>query len=360
MKLKVSYFGRAFKKAAFKYTFTTDKGAECTITDLSGAVIAIRVPDKKGVIDDVVLGFDDPKQYISNPGYLGALIGPVGNRIAGASYTFGGKKYSFTPNEGTTLLHSGSFGFHTLVWDSSAECFPEKGVLTLKHFFPTEETGWPGNLDVTVTYTFSENNSLRIDYKATTDAPSFMSPTNHTYFNIAGLTKRHLSLIDRQCIEVFADKYTAVKDGCIPVGNESVEGTPFDLRTPVQFKAGLANEETNEQMQIGCGYDHNFVLSNPLDLTGLRHAARVSDRISGRVLNVYTDMPCMQLYTANHLNRYNPDSGKRFTRRHAVCLETQCAPDSINRAGEEGFDVITLDKEHPFSSSTVYEFLVNR
>ena len=358
MKLNVSYFGKAYKKHAFKYTFTAQNGASCTLTDLAGAVMSIRVPDKKGKLDDVVLGFGDIKQYIGNPGYLGALIGPVGNRIAGAKFEFNGKSYAFKGNEGETLLHSGDFGFHTRVWDASAEIEGGKGILTLTQAFLESETGFPGNLCATVKYTFCEDMSLRIDYKIETDTPSFASPTNHTYFNIAGLGKKRIPSINRQTIEVFADKYTEVGEGCIPTGAADVSDTPFDLRQPVQLKNGLANEKLNAQMTIGAGYDHNFVLSKPIDLTGLRHAARVSDRISGRIMNVYTDMPSVQLYTANHLNRFNSDEGRRYTKRRALCLETQCAPDSIHHIGEEGFDAITFDKDKPFTSATVYAFSV--
>ena len=360
MKIKVSPFGKAFGKQAFKYEMITGKGASCVITDLAGAVIAIRVPDKKGNIDDVVLGFNDPKQYVKNPGYLGALIGPVGNRIAGANFTFGRKKYSFAPNEGTTLLHSGTFGFHACVWDSWIEADEGKAILTLKHDFLNEDTGFPGNLHVTVQYTFDEGNSLRIDYEAESDKPSFLSPTNHTYFNIAGLGGKRLPKVDRQTVQIFADRYTEVKEGCIPTKAALVEGTLFDLRQPKKLGDGFACEKQNEQMILGAGYDHNYVLSEPIDLTGLRPAARVFDRLTGRQMDVYTDMPCVQLYTANHLSRRNAQTKQSYGKRRALCLETQCAPDSIHHAGETGFQVMRVEKDKPFRSSTVYAFSVKK
>ncbi len=360
MIIRVTPFGRAYGKYAFKYTMITKNGASCAITDLAGAVVSLRVPDKKGNIDDVVLGFDDVKQYVKNPGYLGALIGPVGNRIAGAEFKLGRKKYKFTPNEnGTTLLHSGAFGFHTRVWDSSIEADADKAVLTLKQTFASAETAWPGNLDVTVRYSFFEDNSLRIDYHIESDELTFASPTNHTYFNIAGLhSGKRVPSVARQTVQIFADKYTAVAEGSIPTSAESVEGTPFDLRTPKKLADGFALERQNAQLTIGAGYDHNYVLSEPVDLTGLRRAACVCDRLSGRVMNVYTDMPCVQLYTANHLRRYNAAEKVTYGKRRALCLETQCAPDSIHHEGQDGFDVIRIDREHPFDSSTVYAFSV--
>lgn len=361
MKVKVRPFGKAFGKQAFRYLFTAENGAGCEITDLSGAIMHIYMPDKRGKLDDVALGFDDPRQYVKNPGYLGALIGPVGNRISGASFTFEGKNYRFTPNEGaSTLLHSGDFGFHACVWDSECVLTDGAAQLILRHSFPNSETGFPGNLDVTVTYTFREDCSLKIEYAATSDAPSFMSPTNHTYFNLAGLSGKHIPRVDRQTVQIFADRYTEVGEGCIPVANIPVEGTPFDLRQPKKLKDGFALEKQNAQLGLGAGYDHNFVLSGDMDLMGLRRAAEVCDRLTGRVMNVYTDMPSVQLYTANHLRRYNPQQKRGYGKRQALCLETQCAPDSINRAGEDGFDVLRLDAEHPFKSSTVYVFSVKQ
>ena len=357
MKIQIAPFGSFNRQQAFQYTFTTSKGASCTLTNLGGAIISVRVPDKKGIIDNVVLGFNDVKQYAKNPGFLGALIGPVGNRISGAKFKFKNKTYKFTPNEnGTTLLHSVPFGFDRQLWDASVEATANRAILTLKHSFLNDDTGFPGDLDVTVKYTFTEENSLRIDYTAQSNAPSFLSPTNHAYFNLAGTGKARIPGVGRQNVQIFADKYTVVKDGCIPVKNESVEGTPFDLRQGVKLSEGFKHEKENEQMQIGCGYDHNFILSEQIDLTGLRAAAVVSDRISGREMRVYTDMPAIQFYTANHLRRYNAEEKRWYGKRKALCLETQCTPDSINHPGEEGFEVMTLDKDCPFHSVTVYAF----
>ena len=361
MKISVSPFGLYNKQPAFKYTFTTSKDASCAITNLGGAILSIRVPDKKGVIDNVVLGFDDVKQYAKNPGFLGALIGPVGNRISGAKFKFKNKNYKFTPNEGgVTLLHSVPFGFDRQLWDAEAEADGGMARLTLKHSFLNSETGFPGNIDVTVTYTFTEDNALRIDYDAVSDASTFMSPTNHTYFNIAGTGKKNVPSVGRQTVQIFADMYTVVADGCIPVKNAPVEGTPFDLRNGVKLSDGFKFEKENEQMTIGAGYDHNYILSEQIDLTGLRPAAVVTDRISGREMRVYTDMPAVQLYTANHLRRYNAQEKRWYGKRKALCLETQCTPDSIHHIGEDGFDVMEFGKGKPFHSATVYAFGVKK
>ena len=357
MMIRVEPFGKAGGEACQLYTLTNRSGASVGITNYSGAIVFANVPDKKGRLDNVILGFRDVKQYAKNPGYLGALIGPVGNRISGAAFEFGGKKYAFSPNEGeSTLLHSGSFGFHAGAWDAVAEADEKEARLILKRDFPNGKTGFPGNLNVTVTYTFNENNELGIRYEAESDEESFMSPTNHSYFNLGGLGLKHVPGVERQTIEIFADHYTTVDKNSIPTGTAPVEGTPFDLRSPVKLADGFAREADNEQMVFGAGYDHNFVLSGETDENGLRLAARVTDDRTGRVMKVYTDMPCVQLYTANHLERYNAAERRYYKKRDALCLETQCAPDSIHREGEFGFEVKRVAPGAPFSSTTVYAF----
>lgn len=357
MKITVQPFGKIGSQACQLYTLSNSQGAYVRITNYSGAIVALGVPDKKGRIDNVVLGFEDVKQYANNKGYLGALIGPVGNRIALASFEFEGQKYSFTPNEkGKTLLHSGSFGFHAGAWDAVAEAEEKEARLILKREFPHDQTSFPGNLRATVTYTFGEDNALAIRYAIDSDAPSFVSPTNHSYFNLAGLSAKSVPSIDRQKIEIFADHYTTVDADCIPTGCAPVDGTPFDLRAPVKLKDGFARQEGNEQMGYGAGYDHNFVLSGPVNENGLRMAARVTDDRTGRVMTVFTDMPGVQFYSANHLSRYNAAERRYYKQRHALCLETQCAPDSIHHEGEFGFDVRKVGPDAPFVSTTIYAF----
>lgn len=358
MLIRVSPFGKVGQKNASLYTLKNASGAFVQITDYSGAVVRIEVPDKKGNFDNVVLGFGDVKNYVKNDGYLGALIGPVGNRISNAKFTFEGKEYAFAANEnGTTLLHSGTFGFHTVLWDAECEADENAARLTLKADFPNEKTGFPANLSATVVYTFDNENALSIDYKIESDAPSFASPTNHTYFNLGGLSAKKVPSIERQTMEIFADYYTRVDANCIPIENAKVDGTPFDLRTPVKIKDGHAHEETDEQMKNGAGYDHNFVLSGEkCEKTGLRFAARVADKKTGRIMKVYTDMPAVQFYAGNQLNRFNAQEKRYYKPRHGLCLETQFTPDSINNIGAFGFDVVAITPEKPFTSTTKYVF----
>lgn len=351
MKVSVKAMGKAHL-----FTFENNTGASCSITDRAGAIVAINVPDKKGVIENVVLGFEDEKQYINNKGYLGALIGPVGNRIAGASFDFNGKHYEFPHNEnGSTLLHSGPNGWHSVIWDAVAEADENEGRLVLKHEFKSEVTGFPGDQKVTVTYTFTNDNKLSIHYHIDCDTPSFASPTNHTYFNIGGLGGKHIPKVDRQVVQIFADKYTVVDEKCIPVAVQDVTGTPFDLRNGKKLKEGFAVEKEDAQLTIGAGYDHNFVLGEGGEV---KLTCRVTDSYSGRIMDVYTDMPSVQLYTANHLNRYDAATKRFYKARQALCLETQCAPDSVHHADGDGYKTLYIDAEHPFDSVTTYAFSV--
>ena len=358
MQIRVEPFGQYMGKKCQLYTLKNASGAFVQITDLSGAVTHLEVPDKKGRLDNVVLGFSDVKSYAKNDGYLGALIGPVGNRIQGAAFTFDGKDYSFEANEkGITLLHSGSFGFHTRVWDAVCEADENKACLILTQEFLSKDTGFPGNLKAEITYTFTKENELKIRYVIHTDAPTFVSPTNHAYFNLGGTGAKKVPSIERALMEIFADHFTAVDENCIPTGTMKVDGTPFDLRKPVKIADGHANEETDVQMKYGSGYDHNFVLSQPLSPeTGLRMAARVTDERTGRIMTVYTDMPAVQFYAGNMLSRYNAAERRYYKKRQGFCLETQFTPDSIHHEGEEGFFSSRVTADAPFISETVYAF----
>ncbi|MBQ5769617.1 MAG: galactose mutarotase [Clostridia bacterium] len=358
MYIKVEPFGQVNGKKASLYTLKNASGAFVQITDFSGAVVRIDVPDKKGNFDNVVLGFKDVKNYVKNDGYLGALIGPVGNRISNAKFTFDGKEYAFEANEnGTTLLHSGAFGFHTALWDAECEADENAARLILKAEFPNEKTGFPGNLKATVVYTFDNENALTIDYKIESDSPSFASPTNHTYFNLGGMSAKKVPSIERQTIEIFADYYTRVDANCIPIENAKVDGTPFDLRFPVKIQDGHQHQETDEQMKNGSGYDHNFILTGEkCEKTGLRFAARVTDKKTGRIMKVYTDMPAMQFYAGNMLSRYNAAEKRYYKARQGLCLETQFTPDSVNNPGAFGFDTVVITPEAPFTSTTKYVF----
>lgn len=358
MKIHVEPFGAVKGAQCQLYTITNARGAQVKLTNYSGAIVGLTAPDKKGRLDNVVLGFDDLKSYVKNPGYLGALIGPIGNRISGAAFTFHGADYAFTPNEhGETLLHSGDFGFHAFAWDGECEVGADAARVIFTRDFPHEDTGFPGSLRAKVTYSFDDACELKIEYDIETDSPSFVSPTNHAYFNLGGTGAKSVPTVERQSIQIFADHFTRVDDKTISIAAAPVEGTPLDLRTPVKIADGLAYEHTDEQLICGSGYDHNFILAGEPDpKTGLRLAARVTDDRTGRVMSVYTDMPCVQFYAANHLNRWNAKERRYYKARRALCLETQFAPDSIHHPNEFGFQIREVTPESPFHSVTIYAF----
>ena len=342
------------------YILTNASGASVEITNYGGILRAVNVPDKDGKIGNVVLGYNDVSGYIPTSGYLGALIGRVGNRIAGGECTLNGKKLTLAKNEkGITHLHGGNVGFNEKLWDAT----PLEGIcqdqLILRYTSPDGEEGYPGTLRVMVTYTFTDENELMLRYEAVSDKDTLCNLTNHSYFNLNGEAGGRT--IEDHIFEMNCDTFTVVDKNCIPTGEQrDVTGTPFDLREPTRVGDGLAKTASDEQMSFGGGYDHNFNI-NDFE-AGLRFAAEVVDPESGRVMDVFTDMPAVQFYTANALKGVNPgSSGRVYGPREAFCLETQFAPDSINhpefidsvlRAGEKydfttifAFDVVGEDEE---------------
>ena len=334
-------------EAADLYILTNTSGASVEITNFGGIVRAINVPDRDGKLGNVVLGYKDVSGYEPVCGYLGALIGRVGNRIANGKCTLNGRELTLAKNEkGVTHLHGGDVGFDRKMWEAT----PIEGIcedsLILKYTSPDGEEGYPGTLKVMVTYTFTDDNELVIHYEAVSDKDTLCNLTNHTYFNLAG---EGSGTIYDHTMEIDADTFTVVSDEkCIPTGEmRPVGGTPFDLRKSVRIGDGLDKTQDDEQMRYGNGYDHNFNLNGE----GLRFACEVTEPTTGRVMQVYTDMPAVQFYAGNGLESVNPGScGRNYHKHEGFCLETQYAPDSINhpefpdsvlRAGEK-YDFVTI------------------
>ena len=311
------------------YVMTNASGASVEITNFGGIIHAINVPDREGKLGNVVLGYPSVEGYTPLNGYLGALIGRVGNRIAGGEFELDGEKYVLAKNEaGRTHLHGGDVGFDRKFWDVTP-------------------VGYPGTLKVMVTYTFTDDNQLMIRYEAVSDKDTLCSLTNHTYFNLEG---EGSGPIDDQVFEFNCDTFTVVDEYSIPTGEQrDVTGTPFDLREPTRIGDGFAKVAADEQLTFGKGYDHNFNINDPE--AGLRFAVSVRAPKSGRTMDVFTDMPAVQFYTANMLEGINPGScGRKYQPREGFCLETQYAPDSIHhpnfpdsmlRAGEK-YDFTTV------------------
>lgn len=338
-------------RAADIYRLVNSSGASVEISNYGGIIRAINVPDKNGSLGNIVLGYKDVSGYVPLVGYLGALIGRVGNRIKGGECVLNGQTLTLAKNEnGTTHLHGGSEGFDRKFWDAT----PVEGILAdsliLKYTSPDGEEGYPGTLKVMVTYTFTDENELAIHYEAVSDKDTLCNLTNHTYFNLAG---EGAGSVLSHAFEINADTFTVVDKDCIPTGEmRSVAGTPFDLRTPKTLLEGMLEMDFCEQLQFGNGYDHNFNLND--GDADLRFAAEVTCPESGRVLQVFTDMPALQLYAANGLTGVNPgSSGKIYQKHEGFCMETQFAPDSIHHAN---FPDSVLRAGEKYDFTTVFTF----
>jgi aldose 1-epimerase len=327
--------------------YTLSDGAyEARIATYGGVVVSLKVPDRNGKAGDVVLGFDDLDGYVNNfngpsDAFFGALIGRYANRIAHGGFTLDGKKYSLPLNNGANTLHGGPHGFNNVVWKGK----PITDGIELTYLSKDGEAGFPGNLTATVRYTLIKG-ALRIEYSATTDKDTVVNLTNHSYFNLAGqgdVLKHNLTL--------HASRFTPVDAGLIPTGElKKVESTPFDFRKPTAVGARISAGD--EQLHLGRGYDHNWVL----DSGGgkLAEAAEVYDSNSGRVMKVWTDQPGIQFYSGNFLDgSMKGKGGKPYEQHAALCLETQHYPDSPNHPD---FPSATLKHGERYHTVTVYSF----
>jgi len=333
------------------YTLTNSHGMKAAITNYGGIVVSLLTPDRAGHMDDVVLGFDNLDGYLKPEPYFGALIGRYGNRIGHAQFKLDGVVYHLAKNDGDNTLHGGLKGFDKRVW-KARDVSKGSPAVELTYLSKDGEESFPGNLSVTVVYTLTEANELKIDYTATTDKDTVLNLTNHSYFNLAGQGSGDIL---KHQITINADRFTPVDAGLIPTGElKSVVGTPFDLRKPATV--GTHINDDNEQLKLGKGYDHNFVLNRTGD--GLVPAARVTDAGSGRVMEVLTTQPGIQFYTGNFLDgTIHGKGGKVYGHRSALCLETQHFPDSPNKPS---FPTTGLKPGQTFRSTTVYRFAAGK
>lgn len=344
-------FGKMPDGAAIRiYTLTNSHGVEAKITNYGGILVSLTAPDRQGRMVDVVLGFDSLAGYLTNPGpFFGALIGRYGNRIGQARFSLNGTEYHLDKNDGQNSLHGGAHGFDKQVW--KGKLLPDGG-LALTYVSKDGEGGYPGTLTVNVAYHLTDADELRIAYDASTDKDTVVNLTNHAYFNLKGAGAGDILSHN---VTLNADRFTPVDSGLIPTGElRSVEGTPFDFRKPTAIGARI--ERNDEQLKLGKGYDHNWVI-NRLG-SGLTLAARVEEAESGRVLEVLTDQPGVQFYTGNFLDgTAHGKGGKVYGHRFGFCLETQHFPDSPNK---KTFPSTLLRPGQKFQSTTVYRFLVKK
>jgi aldose 1-epimerase len=327
----------------YLFTLSNQRGLEAQITNYGGRLVVLKTPDRAGKPGDIVLGFNNLAGYLGKNPYFGALVGRYANRIAHAEFTLNGTRYQLARNNGENSLHGGWIGFDKVLWDAEET---NSGVL-LRYFSKEGEEGYPGNLQVEVTYTLGEDSELRIDYTAETDKETVLNLTNHSYFDLSG---EGLGRIIDHEVTIHADRFTPVNANLIPTGElRAVAGTPFDFRRPAII--GSRIDQRDEQLTYALGYDHNYVLNGTGELF---LAASAVDHSSGRVLEVLTTQPGMQFYTGNHLDgTVVGKQGRPYGFRSGFCFETQHFPDSPN---QPEFPSTRLKPGEQFRTTTVLRF----
>jgi aldose 1-epimerase len=330
------------------YVLTNKNGLEAAVTNFGGILVSLRVPDRQGKLGDIVLGYDSLDGYLSDKSFFGGTIGRYGNRIAQGKFILDGVTYTLARNNGENHLHGGIIGFNKVVWQAKEVPSKDGPSLQLNYLSKDGEEGYPGNLFVQVTYTLTDGNALKIDYTATTDKDTIVNLTNHSYFNLAGPGG---DILEHQLM-IQADQFTPVDAGLIPTGElRGVHGTPFDFRK--QTAIGARVEQSDEQLKLGKGYDHNWVL-NREGKNGLALAARVYEGKTGRQMEVWTTEPGIQFYSGNFLDgTIHGKGGQIYAHRSGFCLETQHFPDSPNQAK---FPSTVLKPGAKYHTTTIYKF----
>lgn len=331
------------------YTLVNARGMTARITPYGGTIVSLTAPDRDGKMGDVVLGFDTLEAYLERSPFFGCLVGRYANRLAHAAFTLEGAKIQLEKNDGENALHGGREGFDKRVWNASARETSHGPALELSLVSPNGDQGYPGSLSVNVVYTLTDQGALRIDYTAWTDKTTVVNLTNHSYFNLsAGAAP---TVLDHELM-LNADAFTPVDGTLIPTGElRPVAGTPLDFREPTPIGARIDADDA--QLAYGGGYDHNWVINGQPGT--LRVAARVTEPLTGRVMEVLTTEPGVQVYTANMMPPIEGKGGAVYQRRGAICLETQHFPDSPNKPE---FPTTVLRPGETFRSTTVYRFAV--
>ena len=340
-------FGTKDGRPITLYTLTNSHGVEVRAMNYGGIIVSIRVPDRKGQIADIVLGHDKAEGYMPNPPYIGAIVGRYANRIANGTFTLDGKTYTLPKNDGPNTLHGGTTRtFDRVMWDG--EALKGKTGVAFTYLSKDGEEGFPGNLKIKVTYALNDDNELTVDYEATTDKATPINVSQHSYFNLAG--EGNGDILNHE-VTINAERFTPVDKNLIPTGElRPVKGTPLDFTTST--KIGARIDDSYEQMVLGHGYDHNFVINRKG--AGLALAARVYEPTTGRVLEVSTTQPGVQFYTGNFLDgSVIGKQGHAYKRRYGFCLETQHFPDSPNHPE---FPSTILKPGETFREKTVLKF----
>lgn len=334
----------------FLFELANKNGMCVEVMNYGATVVKIIVPDRDGKPEDVALGYDKLENYLNDPVYFGCIVGRYGNRIANGRFTLDGVEYKLALNDGENHLHGGLIGFNKKVWQvvESESVFIDS--ITFLSTSPDGEEGYPGNVTLEVTYTVTEENELKIEYRGRTDKTTVLNPTNHTYFNLNGSFEN--SILDHE-LQMDAGQFTPIAPGSIPTGEiADVKATPMDFQKSKAL--GEHIEQDFDQLKYGSGYDHNLVFNN---FDGqVKHRATLNDPKGGRVLELFTNEPGVQLYTGNFLDGVkNGKGGITYKKRTGVCLETQHFPDSPNK---ENFPSVVLKPGEEYKQTTIYKFSV--
>jgi aldose 1-epimerase len=327
------------------FTLTNSAGMVVKLTNYGGRITELHVPDRRGRVDNITLGFDNLDQYLAPNPYFGATVGRVANRIAGGSFDLDGKSHSLPINNGPNTLHGGPKGFAEVVWRANTSDGPTGCSVSLSYVSRDGEEGFAGNLTAMAVYTLTDNNELRVDFSATADKPTPVNLTNHAYFNLAGAGKGDVL---KHELWLAADHYTPVDEHLIPTGEiHTVKNTPMDFTKPTAIGAHLA--------EVAGGYDHNFVLNGPFDLN--QPFARLHEPTTGRMMEVLTTQPGVQFYSGNFLDGTIKGLGGVYSKHGGLCLETQHFPDAVNRPHFNGF---ILRPGQNYRQTAVYRFSNDR
>lgn len=345
MSMATRSFGTTKEGAAVTlYTITNKNGLSVSAIDYGANIVSLMVPDKNGVVEDIVLGFDDVVGYEVNGCFFGAFIGRHGNRIGQAKFELNGKTYELEKNDGANNLHGGTPGYHQVMYQASTT----DNSVTFTRVSPDMEQGYPGNLEISLTYTLTDENELKLDYVTKSDEDTLCNLTNHSYFNLKGHKGGEIT---DHIVTIKANGFTGTSDDLIPDGSiVDVTDTPMDFRKPRRVADDIDSDYA--PIVLAGGYDHNFVLDKPEG--SFEKVAEVTEETSGRTMEVYTDLPGMQLYSGNFIEKENGKEGHIYTKRTGICFETQYFPNSIN---VPEFTPCVLKAGDTFRSATVYKFV---
>ena len=348
MGIKVSEFGKTSKgKIAHIYTLVNGKGMALEVTDYGATMVSILAPDAKGRSKDVLLGYDDVQDYEQGTCYFGAIIGRNGNRIAGAAFELHGKTYQLAKNENNNNLHSGPDGYDYRLWNVEEA---DDSAVTFVLMSPDGDQGFPGNFEVSVTYTLTDENAVEIHYEGSCDQDTVVNMTNHSYFNLAG---HDAGSIENQTLVLKAEQFSPVIDSAsIPTGEHApVQGTPMDFTSEKAIGAEI--EADFEQLKLTGGYDHNFILDKAVE-GSIELMAVASCKESGITMEAFTDLPCVQFYAGNFIAPVTGKNGVFYDKRNGFCLESQYVPNAVNQEGEEK---PILEAGDTYDTTTVYKFI---